>query len=676
MLLRSTRQQLHACIAQILEELSPAIAETQPEVLVHHYAKAALTAQAIQFWLKAGQLAIRRSAAREASVHAIRGLALLQSLPEGRDRDQTELELQNILGAALLASKGAAAPETVAAYERARSLIRNGTNISLAGPVLMGLNYAYTNMAAHEKAIAVGKELLEAGVRESDDASACVAHQMITVAHLMMGDYALARDHAEHAWSAYDAGKHRRLAYRYAYELGVGAMTNLAFAYWFLGHLEQSDQFSTRALAMADQSAHSNTLGYALCYAGAIPSFNLRNYPALGRFARRLHNVAAEQNMPQWMAWAMCLEAPALARVGEAKMAIRQATAGLAARDRIGNVSMRPLLLAIIAELHIGSRRSEQAIQTIKEARTTAERTRERYMDSELWRLQGDALLAAGEKAASAEAEECYRRAVATPTARIFHLRAATSLARLLSAADRREEALAMLAPSIPLSLRVLRRRTLPTRREDSNGIGIADQLPSDHVLILVNHDVGMIAAHRPCPLSQRTVLRHQPGEVGNALGSLLEKELLQRLARPRGFRQNPRVNPHVGQGAVDLGPLAVRIGDECTITAGNVPGEGEEHLAERQPHRWTGLRLRDDQDVETDRDLDDLRDAVLLTGVELALLHAPRHTCRVGMASAGAGTQVGEGKRRAGVLDDRGRPARSLGNALRHRRGEGVGRA
>src|SRR5439155_19217002 len=65
-LLRSTRQQVHQRIAQVLEAQFPEIGETQPELLAHHYTEAGLTGQAVAYWLRAGQRATQRSAHVEA----------------------------------------------------------------------------------------------------------------------------------------------------------------------------------------------------------------------------------------------------------------------------------------------------------------------------------------------------------------------------------------------------------------------------------------------------------------------------------------------------------------------------------------------------------------------------------------------------------------------------------
>ena len=81
-LLRSTRQQHHQRIAQVLAERFPETAETQPELLAHHYTEAGLGAQAIPYWQRAGQRAIQRSANLEAIGHLTRGLDILITLPD------------------------------------------------------------------------------------------------------------------------------------------------------------------------------------------------------------------------------------------------------------------------------------------------------------------------------------------------------------------------------------------------------------------------------------------------------------------------------------------------------------------------------------------------------------------------------------------------------------------
>jgi predicted ATPase len=57
-LLKSTRQQYHQRIVQVLEAQFPDIAETQPELLAQHYTEAGLGEQAIGYWQRAGERAV------------------------------------------------------------------------------------------------------------------------------------------------------------------------------------------------------------------------------------------------------------------------------------------------------------------------------------------------------------------------------------------------------------------------------------------------------------------------------------------------------------------------------------------------------------------------------------------------------------------------------------------
>src|SRR5215831_18977795 len=78
-LLKSTRQQYHQRIAQVLEAQFPETIEAQPELLAQHYTEAGLTEPAVHYWYRAGQKAHERSAHVEAIRHLTRGLELLKT---------------------------------------------------------------------------------------------------------------------------------------------------------------------------------------------------------------------------------------------------------------------------------------------------------------------------------------------------------------------------------------------------------------------------------------------------------------------------------------------------------------------------------------------------------------------------------------------------------------------
>ena len=138
-LLRSTRQQYHQRMAQVVAERFPDLAETQPELLAHHYTEAGLAAHAMPYWQRAGERAAGRSAHVEAIGHFRQALEVLALLPDTSERAQQELTLQRALGASLLATRGFAAPEVEHVYTRARALCQRLGDSREIGPVLFGL---------------------------------------------------------------------------------------------------------------------------------------------------------------------------------------------------------------------------------------------------------------------------------------------------------------------------------------------------------------------------------------------------------------------------------------------------------------------------------------------------------------------------------------------------------
>src|SRR4029450_8358230 len=90
-LLKSTRQQYHQRIAQVLVAHFPETAATQPQLVAQHYTEAGLLTQALPYLQQAGQRALERSAHVEAISHLTTGLKLLTSLPDTPERARQEL---------------------------------------------------------------------------------------------------------------------------------------------------------------------------------------------------------------------------------------------------------------------------------------------------------------------------------------------------------------------------------------------------------------------------------------------------------------------------------------------------------------------------------------------------------------------------------------------------------
>ena len=93
-LLKSRRQILHRKIADTLREQFPDIVEAEPELLAHHFTQAGLTAPAIEYWGKAGDLALRRSAFKEAIAHLGKAIEMTEALAGAGDADADRREAE------------------------------------------------------------------------------------------------------------------------------------------------------------------------------------------------------------------------------------------------------------------------------------------------------------------------------------------------------------------------------------------------------------------------------------------------------------------------------------------------------------------------------------------------------------------------------------------------------
>src|SRR5262252_3893587 len=176
-LLRSTRQQHHQRIAQVLETQFPELCTTQPELLAYHYTEAGFTAQALPYWQRAGEQASARSAHVEAVHHLTKGLEVLKTLPDTPERTQQELSLQTALGLPLLATKGMAAPEVEHTYARARALCQQLGETPQLFSVLWGLWWFYEVRGEVQTARELAEQLFSLAQRSPDPALLLQAHR-------------------------------------------------------------------------------------------------------------------------------------------------------------------------------------------------------------------------------------------------------------------------------------------------------------------------------------------------------------------------------------------------------------------------------------------------------------------------------------------------------------------
>ena len=446
-LLRSKRQQIHTNIARVLEQRFPDTAKTQPEVLAHHFMQAGLSEQAITYWQKAGEMAIARSAIREAVAHLTQGLGALKNLSDTVERQQRELDLQVALGVALVGAKGNAASETGRAWARAYELCRALNQPTPLLRVLYGQYSFYGVRAEFDRAREAGEELVRLGAAQADTLAQATGHRGIGMALFYRGELVSSRQNCEQALALDDPA--RTAAFAYSWDTRVVSSGFLSLALLICGYPDQARARSCEALSRARELSHLGSI--VLAYSYRLIHHQLRgDATAALEETETVVSLAAEQGFLFWLAAAMTVRGWALAATGQPESGIAELRQGIHAWQRSGAKFHLPYYRALIADAYgVANYPKADRLRLIDKAILHVEHTRDRWIEAELHRRRGD-LLASGLDRDPSEAEACFRRAIAIArrqSARLWELRAATSLGWLLLDQGRRTEARDLVAP-------------------------------------------------------------------------------------------------------------------------------------------------------------------------------------------------------------------------------------
>ena len=170
----------------------PERAAVEPEVIGHHFTEASLDDLAIEWWGKAGDQALRRSAFQEAIAHLGKAIAMADKADGGKAAcDSGErAQLHVAYGNALFAVRGQGAPETTEAFARARE--RAGSDKD--APERLAADYGLWAGSYQRGELAAMRELSAAFLSDvearPDSPEAGVAHRAAGITHWFAGDTA------------------------------------------------------------------------------------------------------------------------------------------------------------------------------------------------------------------------------------------------------------------------------------------------------------------------------------------------------------------------------------------------------------------------------------------------------------------------------------------------------
>ena len=456
-LLKSRRQALHRRAAEILCD-QPERAAAEPEAIAHHFAQAGLDDLAVEWWGKAGDQALRRSAFEEAIAHLGKAIAMadragataLRAPGGSLAQNRRVTRLRVVYGNALIAARGYGAPETTEAFARARESAHGEKDAPERLAVDYGLwagSYTRGELPSMRAQAAAFLSEVEAS---PDSPEACVAHRAAGITHWFAGEYGEARDQFERALALFQPGRDDDLAFRFGADPGVAAMLYLAIALWPLGDVARAISLIDHMQTRMANLAHVGTHAYGKMHA-AMFELMRGDHARAAPNAFELARLAHEYDLNLWRAFGVFLQGWATAASGAIGSGLEDMRRGVEQLREQNVPNFDGLLKITLAEAEARAGDPDRAVAILDEALTTCDRMGHRAFEAELHRVRGEILLKR-DPANPAPAEDAFLTAIAVAKqqdTRSFELRAGLSLAKLYQSTARPADAHAVLAPAL-----------------------------------------------------------------------------------------------------------------------------------------------------------------------------------------------------------------------------------
>jgi len=471
-LLKSQWVMRHAQIAAAMERIDPDTVESQPELLAHHYQEGGDLARAFDFRTRAADLATARLAYREAATHLRAALALLPKLPAGSGGDAVELNLQMKLGQLLMQIDGYAAPQTFQCFARSRELASRLGQSDTYVIACSALGATLWASGRYQDVIDMLGHLGADEIASLMPMSRVFRGLVLGLAEMHLGDLAGAAAHSAEAMRALEAVPHEQRVDIGGIDPVVMVLSQIIAILVNQGYLDQAAEQTLHASALAEARGHTPTRAWAMSMA-RWAAFRRGDLAESMRLSRELLVLAERLGFQARIATGQMMLGRALVANGDVDEGRRLLREGHAAWMAAGALATGSEYASHAADVLLRAGDAEEAAYYVRSGEQLVRDLGERFFEAELLRHRGqlaergvidhvDGAPAGKPGPADDEAgaddppsrrdvaEGFYRRAIDVADsqgAKLFTLRAASDLARLLKAEGRHAEADAILRP-------------------------------------------------------------------------------------------------------------------------------------------------------------------------------------------------------------------------------------
>jgi adenylate cyclase len=421
---------------------------TSPQ-LAHHYARSGNPNKAVEYCLRACRQCLERGSYADAVAHFETGLAQLQELPDDDRRAGLELDLRIASQPALATIKGYGSLEGEASASRALELCRRpGTDWKDLWLALRGLYGIAASRPDLHRALEIAAEMV--ALAEQHESAGHLAHALYLRAFTNMkaGAFELAAVDLDRTIAIFESTS---TAGREPLSVIINPATARTLRAWnhsYLGYLDQALEGIDAATAIARES-NFPTITLETLYAYSINVYDLRSeFEQMRERAEATANLSIELGNPFHRGLAEIFRGWTEVVSGELENGIARMRQNLADFRATGSETSLDYFFALIATALGRMGQFDEALRTIEEAFDVIQRTDTHWYEAEAYRRKGELLLAQ-DSSKVVPAERCFRTSIEVARkqhAKLWELRATTSLARLLLDTNRRDEARAMLS--------------------------------------------------------------------------------------------------------------------------------------------------------------------------------------------------------------------------------------
>jgi len=432
-LLKKGQASLHARIARSLLEDFPDTGESQPEILAYHFQAAGDVDNAVHYLVRAAKLSARRSGFVEAIAQLGKALSLLATQARSRARMQRELRAYLALGGINAEYRGFSSAQCGHAFGNALELCHELGDAPEIYAVLSGVGGFEITRANFQKCRTLADECLSLAARQKAKPPFIMGHLLLGGTLFLTGEFRAARGHLEEAIAVYEQDRmaDRGKQVLYVQDQKSTGLCYLGLTLAVLGYPDSGLRAAETGLAHSRSLGGLHTINYSLCYLAAALHFRRDWGEALRRATESLE-LAREQDFATWIGPSQMVRGASLVSSGEIDAGLTEITAGLKAHSAIEAATYQPFGLSILAKGLLEGDRFDEALGAVDQALAMIAKTGERFYLGELLRLKGEVLARNG---ALAEAECSLREAIEVSRqqeAKLFELRSAVSLCRLL----------------------------------------------------------------------------------------------------------------------------------------------------------------------------------------------------------------------------------------------------